>query len=109
MPRAQRLSLEERLRVLANAGELTHLSILPVAGKGPGGIVYAASYSPASKWGHGFGRDPDPVEAIHKAIDDERFAGLMKKLKIDTAQLPAMIESAAPTEAELDDSAFEAT
>lgn len=86
MPKS--LSLEDRLRVLANAGELTYLSVVPVAGKGVGGVVYTASFSPASKWGHGMGRDPDPVNAIFKALDDERFKGLVKKLKIDTAELP---------------------
>jgi hypothetical protein len=90
MPKSER-SLEDMLRILANAGELTHLSIIPRTGKGPGGVVYNASFSPASKWGHGFGTDPDPVFAIIKAINDERFATLVKKLKIDTSVLPVVI------------------
>lgn len=84
------LSLEDRLRSLANAGELTHLSIIPTAGKGPGGIVYSASYSPASQWGHGTGRDPDPVKAILQALDDPAFKKLAKKIAPNTKPLPAV-------------------
>lgn len=84
-------TLEETLRILANAGELTHLSVITRAGKGRLGAIFSASYSPASKWGHGFGEDPDPVNAIMKAIGDERFKDLVKKLKIDTAELPMVI------------------
>lgn len=79
-------NLENMIRALAANGELTHLSLTPVAGKGPGGIGWAASYSPASRWANGFGRHPtDPVEAIKMAINDERMGeivgGLRKTLK----------------------------
>jgi len=84
-------SLEDLLRTLANAGELTHLSIIPRSGKGPGGTVFCASYSPATAWGSGFGEDPDPVNAIIKAIQDEKFKGLVAKLRINTAALPMVI------------------
>ena len=94
------VSLEDRLRILANAGELSHLSIIPTAGKGPGGVVFSASYSPASNWGHGFGRDPDPVKAIIAALEDDKFKTLMKKLKIDTTVLPT-VEPTPLTKAEL--------
>jgi hypothetical protein len=61
-------TLEKTLRDLAAAGELTYLSVVPVAGDGPGNIVFSASYSPASRWGHGTGRHVDPVEAIMLAV-----------------------------------------
>jgi hypothetical protein len=96
---SRKYTLEERLRILANAGELSHLSICPTAGKGPGGIVYSASFSPASAWGHGFARDADPVNALMAALDDERFASLTKKLKIDTSEVPTVVPKA-PTPAE---------
>ncbi len=73
------LSLEDRLRQLAKAGELTYLSIVPCAG--PGGVVFHASWSPASQWGSGMGRDADPVTAIFNALDDDRMTKLVKKLK----------------------------
>jgi hypothetical protein len=78
--------LETTLRRLAAAGELTYLSVCPVAGRGPGGIEFHASYSPAGKWGHGFGRHADPVEAIKMAIHDPRFAALVKKLGADAPE-----------------------
>ena len=59
------MSLETTLRDLAARGELTYVSVVPVAGKG--GIVYSATVAPASKFGHVFGRDADPVKAILKA------------------------------------------
>jgi hypothetical protein len=61
-------NLELELRVLATRGELTYLSLIPVAGKG--GVVYHARYTPASGFGHGDGRDADPVNAILAAIAD---------------------------------------
>ena len=59
--------LERRLRQIANNGELTYLSMIPVAGKG--GVVFCAQVSPASRFGHSEGRDSDPVEALLKAIN----------------------------------------
>ena len=63
--------LETQLRRLAANGELTYLSIIPVVGKGRdgGNTVFAAQVSPASRFGHSEGRDPDPVAAILKAIE----------------------------------------
>lgn len=72
--------LEKTLRDLATAGELTHLSICAVAGKGPGGIVFSVSYTPASISGTGFGRSDDPVAAVMEALADDRLKGLHKKL-----------------------------
>ncbi len=60
-------NLETKLRQLAENGELTYLSLTPLAGKG--GIVFCAQVSPASRFGHSEGRDADPVNAIHAAID----------------------------------------
>lgn len=67
------LGLEAKIRELAARGELTHFSIVPVAGKGPNGCVWSASYCPASKWGAGFGRDADPVKAAMMAFEDMRL------------------------------------
>lgn len=74
-------NLEDMIRAAAKNGELTHLSVVPIAGKGPKGVSWAASYSPATKWGSGFGNDSDPVKAIKLAMNDKRFAGLAKRLK----------------------------
>lgn len=68
------MNLEDMIQAVVKNGELTHLSLNPIAGG------WYATYSPASKWGSGYGRDTDPVEAIKKAITDKRFAGLVKKL-----------------------------
>lgn len=74
-------SLEDMIRAAAANGELTHLSLIPVAGKGPGNIGWAASYSPASKWGQGFGRDPeDPVKALKAALTDDRLGKVVTTL-----------------------------
>lgn len=74
-------SLEDMIRAAARNGELTHLSLTPIAGKGPKGVSWSASYSPASKWGSGFGNDPDPVKALKLAITDKQFSGLVKRLR----------------------------
>lgn len=78
-------NLEDMIRAAAANGELTYISLAPVAGKGVGGIGWAATYSPASRWANGFGRDDDPVKAIKLAMNDERMGdivnGLRKTLK----------------------------
>jgi ribosome-associated translation inhibitor RaiA len=61
--------LETQLRRLAANGEFTYLSVIPVAGKGEYGVVFEASVSPASRFGHSQARDADPVAAILKAIE----------------------------------------
>lgn len=73
--------LEAQLRAIAARGELTYLSVVPVAGKGDGGVVFVAQVSPASRWGHVEGRDADPVNALLKAID-----GLPKAMKKPTRE-----------------------
>lgn len=60
------MALEKTLRDLAAAGELTYLSIVPVAG--PGGVVFSATFSSASKWGHSTETHADPVQAALDAI-----------------------------------------
>lgn len=80
-PKPAEATLEAMIRAAAKNGELTHLSVVPIAGKGPDGVVWSASYSPASKWGSGFGRHADPVEAIKLAMTDQRFKGLVTKLR----------------------------
>ena len=62
--------LETKLRNLAARGEFTYLSVTSVSGKGVGGVVFQAQVSPASRFGHGEGRDVDPVKAILIAIDN---------------------------------------
>jgi hypothetical protein len=61
--------LETSLRRLAKNGELTYLSLIPVAGKGENGVVFHATVSPASKWGNMEGRDADPVKALLAALE----------------------------------------
>lgn len=61
------MTLEDRIRELAKKGELTHLSLIPRATKE--GIKFSASYCPAKKWGHSYGEDADPVEALRKAMN----------------------------------------
>lgn len=100
------VSLEELLRHLAAVGELTHLSIAAVAGKGPGGVVYSGSFTPATQFGHGFGRDADPVKAILEAVCDKSLKKLVKQLKDGGAKVPPELGGeAAPTPA-VDDSEF---
>lgn len=61
--------LETKLRQLAKNGELTYLSIVPVAGIGEYGCTFVAQITPASRFGHVEGRDADPVAAIVNALD----------------------------------------
>ena len=61
--------LESALRQLAKNGELTYLSLIPVAGKGEYGCAFCAQVSPASRFGHSEGRDADPVKALLTAIE----------------------------------------
>ena len=60
--------LEAKLRSLAANGELTYLSLTPVAGKGDHNVVFHAVVSPASRFGNRTGRDADPVKAILAAL-----------------------------------------
>lgn len=61
--------LETKLRNLAARGELTHVSLVPVAGTGEYGVTFVAQVAPASRFGHVEGRDPDPVTALVNALD----------------------------------------
>jgi hypothetical protein len=63
--------LEKRLREVAAAGELTYLSVVPVAGKGPNDLVFVATYSPASRFGNIVVRDADPAVAILDALNGD--------------------------------------
>lgn len=75
-------NLEDMIRAAAAAGELTYLSLAPTAGKGPNGIGWAATFSPASRWANGFGRhESDPVEAIKQAMNDDRMGEIVGDLK----------------------------
>lgn len=75
-------SLEDMIRTAAANGELTHLSLTPTAGTGPGNIGWSASFSPASRWCNGFGRhDSDPVEAIKLAMNDDRMGDIVGGLR----------------------------
>lgn len=68
--------LDKALRKLADNGELTYLSLAPVAGKSETGVVFSARVAPASRFGHSDGRDADPVKALLQAIE-----GLPKSVK----------------------------
>lgn len=63
--------LEKRLREAAESGELSYLSVVPVAGKGPNDIVFLATYSPASRLGNSVARNADPAVAILEALETE--------------------------------------
>jgi len=81
--------LEERIRDLAERGNLTHISLTP-RHDGRKLLGWAASYSPATGWGQGFGLDADPVTAILTAIDDWKPARKPRKTKVvpDDDDLP---------------------
>ena len=99
--------LEELLRHLAAVGELTHLSIAAVAGKGPHGVVYSGSFTPAAQFGHGFGRDADPVKAIFDAVRDKSLKRLVKILEQSGARIPRELGGDAEGKVpDLDDSDF---
>jgi hypothetical protein len=61
--------LETKLRQIAKNGELTYLSMVPVAGLGEYGCTFVAQVTPASRFGHVEGRDSDPVKALVNALD----------------------------------------
>lgn len=77
----EEVGLEEMIRAACANGEMTHLSVCPRAGKGPGNITWHASFSPASKWGSGFGEDIDPVKAMKLAMTDVRLGSLVTELR----------------------------
>lgn len=81
-------NLEDLIRNAAKEGQLTHLSVVPIAGKGPAGISWSASFSPGSVFGTGFGVDIDPVEAIKLAMTDKRLGRLVGKLDKALAEAP---------------------
>jgi hypothetical protein len=83
------ITLDERLRDIAARGELTYLSLIPVAGKGTDGVVWSASYSPASAWGHGMARHADPVEALMLAIDEKLPPERRRKTPMASEEVPA--------------------
>lgn len=86
-------SLDTKLRALATDGELTYLSICPVAGKE--GVVFAASYSPAS-FGGSTARDADPVKACLAAI--ENYEGMHRTKRVTKKTLPEKEATAAVDE-----------
>ena len=102
------LNLEDMIRAAAANGEMTHLSVVPVAGKGPNNINWSASYSPATKWGVGFGRSADPVEALKLAMTDTRLGRVVTALHKTLAKAPdnAAASKAAEALDIVDDSDF---
>lgn len=87
--------LEDLIRNAAKNGELTHLSVVPIAGKGPNGIGWSASFSPGSVWGSGFATHVDPVEAIKLAMTDTRLGKIARKLEKTIAEAPPEMVAAA--------------
>lgn len=86
---AKSSAVEDMIRAAAANGELTYLSLCAVAGTGPGGISWSATYSPASKWGNGFGRADDPIEAIKLAMTDTRLGKIVNDLHKTLSGVPA--------------------
>lgn len=72
--------IEDMIRAAATNGELTYISLCAVAGKGPNGVSWSATYSPASKWGNGFGHADDPIEAMKLALTDTRLGKVVNDL-----------------------------
>lgn len=102
-------NLEDMIRASAANGELTYLSLCPIAGKG--GIVWAAVYSPSSQFGQGFGNDPDPIAAIKLAMNDTRLRKVVNSLRktVEKSAAKGEPEAAAVIEGlpeEVDDSDF---
>lgn len=87
------LDLEDLIRAAAEAGELTHLSVVPVAGTGPKNISWSASYSPGSKFGTGLAVNVDPVQALVNALTDTRLGALTRKVAGKAAAKPAPVAS----------------
>lgn len=105
MSKQELLGFEAKIRELAARGELTHFSLVPVAGKGPSGIVWSASYSPASKWGSGFGRDADPIKAAMMAFDDIRLPKMVRqfsKSDADAKEIADALDKGAPVPPDAD-------
>jgi hypothetical protein len=71
--------LDDVLRNLAASGDCTYVSLVPKAG--PGGIVWSASFSPASKFGTGFAEDADIVQAVLKAVESTRSHKLARTVE----------------------------
>ena len=66
MPKGK--SLEELIRIVAVAGELSHLSI----GHSPRG-VFTVSFRRASAGNYVHGEDADPVQALKNALNEPNF------------------------------------
>jgi hypothetical protein len=62
------MTLEEMIRDAHERGDLTHLSIVSVAGG------YSSTFSPAKSFGAHFERDADPVQALVKALKSAKLA-----------------------------------
>lgn len=74
-------TLDDVLHKLAASGEMTHLSLSPRAGEGPYGCVWVVTLSPASAFGHGMVTDPDPVQAIIRAVGNSGMKSVARKLR----------------------------
>jgi len=57
-------NLETKLRDLARAGEISHISLTP----SQGGKAFRAAFAMCSRFGFSFAEDPDPVKAIMIAL-----------------------------------------
>jgi hypothetical protein len=62
------MTLDDLIRDAAKRGELTHLSVVAVAGG------FSATFTPASTFGTVHERDADPVIAMTKAIKAVKLA-----------------------------------
>lgn len=62
-------NLEDMLRDVVKAGELSHLSLVP----SQNGKSFRTSYAMCSKFGITFAEDPDPVKSIMLAISTAKI------------------------------------
>lgn len=61
------MTLEDRIRDLAERGELNHISITG------GGKMFTASFAPCSTFGITHSGDPDPIKALLGALDNTKL------------------------------------
>lgn len=101
-------NLEDMIRDVAKRGDMTHLSLVPVAGKGPGNIAWAATFAPAARFGLGRGHHVDPVEAMKLAMTDTRVKGVVPNIRktLEKSESPRAKEAASALTEIVDDSDF---
>lgn len=81
MAKKKEPTFEEVIRACVANGELNHLSVDAVSGPTQSSVLWKATYTPASKFSHGWATHADPIEAMRLAILDDRQVELVKALR----------------------------